>query len=149
MLDNILRFIFSLAIGVVVYWFALHYAPKGIKIPILQLFANRAYSKSIKRLESFIDEKEDKDVRKNLVEAKFGAQQTRENFVKLSERLKHDTKKLFEVTTDWRDYTKNLDEWVTGFEWSGLGVDINYDEIRNWSIRMEEIEKRYESLLKK
>ena len=90
-----------------------------------------------------------KESAKNLHAAQNEAEETRNKFVTLSERHKHDTKKHYEITVDWRDYNKNLEEWLDGWELMKLteGFVIDFDKLTTINIRSQEIIKRYDKLL--
>ncbi len=63
---------------------------------------------------------------------------TKDKYVRLSERYKHDKKKLLEITKDWRDFTVLLsDRFVT--------KDMSHSDFNQ--IQMEEIIKRFNLLL--
>src|SRR3989344_3033098 len=146
-----IEFIFSAIGGIVIYYLILHYMPKSIKVKIDEFGANRAYNSATKKLEQTIEkereelktEKVDKKLAEenyqDLWDAKKEANETREKFLKLSERFKHDTKKFYEVTADWKDYTKFFADWVDGR--CAEYVEPDFEHVKEINIRSQEIIK--------
>lgn len=76
---------------------------------------------------------------------------SKKNFIRLSERFKHDKLKLIEITKDWCDY---LNAYACLFNESPLFVfgtdeDVKrlHDEKGMYIIKMEEVDKRFKNLL--
>ncbi len=73
------------------------------------------------------------------------------NFVRLSERFKHDDVKFAQVVKDWIDYIDMLRDLVTErllLDISTSETSKNHDDaIHYLSIKIQEIEKRFKDLL--
>lgn len=75
----------------------------------------------------------------------------KKNFVRLSERFKHDKLKLIEVTKDWCDYLSAYSHLFYESMLFVYGTDEQIkklnDERDAYIIKMEEVEKRFKNLL--
>jgi len=78
----------------------------------------------------------------------------RTNFIRLSERFKHDDAKLTQVIKDWTDYMEILDDAVYESELLDVSTEEGEGE-EHWKrrdelyIQIQEIEKRFKDLLGK
>ena len=79
--------------------------------------------------------------------------ETEDKYIRLKEKYKFDQNMLLKLAIDWRDYNLNMHGKV--MEWKKLGVNMGknaYEEFeegaREHQLVIEEIEKRFNSLLK-
>lgn len=79
--------------------------------------------------------------------------ETEDKYIRLKEKYKFNQNMLLKLAIDWRDYNLNMNGMV--MKWGKLGVNLGenayeeYDEgIREHQLIIEEIEKRFDSLLK-
>lgn len=75
------------------------------------------------------------------------------NFIRLSERFKHDDIKLTQVVKDWTDYMEILQGIIYEQELLDVstaeGADEHFDNMHELAIKIQEIEKRFKGLLGK
>jgi len=138
-------FLFIILIGGIVYWFFRKKNPES-QIKWLEEKAYWLYGMSLEKHNSPILYDIHEDDEKRLKE-------TEDKYIRLKEKYKFDQNMLLKIAIDWRDYNLNLFGKVS--EWKKLGVNVEdnaYEEygegIREHQLIIEEIEKRFDSLLK-
>ena len=87
-----------------------------------------------------IESKNHTQVERNLLES------GKKNFIRLSERFKHNETKLDEVMKDWADYTEAIDEMLNVL-FSNKTSDEKERNKQELFIKIEEIQKRSKDLL--
>lgn len=90
------------------------------------------------------------DLLKNDIEFRYEAEKTRGKFIRLLERYKFDSEKLLQIATDWHNYSVHFHEATQDPVIYEYGVDIepDYDKLENSRIRMKEIIKRINIIIK-
>lgn len=155
-----IEFIFLFLLGILFYYLLPHYLPRFIKARIMEFAANHSFSSSLKKLESMIDKKEEeleaqgedklaKENFTNLLKAKKEAEDIKRKYLRLSERVKHDTNKVFEVISDWNDYCRLFSDWVNDREAIGFGIEPDWNRLEEINLRIDEIIKRFNRYLAK
>jgi len=152
--------IWVIIIGLLLNFIVPRITPKSIRVIFLEFGANRLYKTASKKLEKAISEEvknnknkkswEDKKILDNLISTRNEAEETREKYIKLSERFRHDSNKRFEIISDWRDYAQLFYDWTEGYEdiqVSRGAVVPDIDRVQEIYLRSQEIIKRFDKLL--
>ena len=137
--------LFIVFIGVVVYLIFRKKNPER-EIKWLEEKAYWLYGMSMEKHNSLVLYDIHEDDEKRLKE-------TEDKYIRLKEKYKFDQNMLLKLAIDWRDYNLNMHGKV--MEWKQLGVNMGknaYEEFeegaREHQLVIEEIEKRFKSLLK-
>lgn len=78
---------------------------------------------------------------------------TREKYIALSERNKHDNKKIKEIVQDWLDYITMINDLQADETAVKYSIDletrgISFEKINEYNLRRQEIIKRFDKLMK-
>lgn len=137
--------LFIIIIGGIIFWYFRKKNPEN-QIKWLEEKAYWLYGMSLEKHNSLILYDIHEDDEKRLKE-------TEDKYIRLKEKYKFDQNTLLKIAIDWRDYNLNLHGKV--MEWGKLGVNMGdnaYEEhdegIREHQLIIEEIEKRFDILLK-
>lgn len=165
MIQNLIDLAVSGIAGYLLVQIVLFFIPKRIKSGFIVWYSNWVFKSAIAKFRKIIEYEqtpEQKDFHdkycflvkhKDLIENRYkelrGFEEIRLKCVRLLERNRFNGVVLWQLTVDWRDWVELVDGYIS--ELDGIvryGVEPNLNKNEKDRIRRDEIEKRFENLLK-
>mgnify|MGYP001583356267 CR=1 FL=1 len=165
MIQNLIDLVVSGIVGYIFVQILLFFIPKNIKSGLIVWYSNRVFKSTITKFRKIIEYEqtpEQKELHdeysflgkhKDLIENRHKElrrfEEVQLKHVRLLEKNRYNSVVFWQLTIDWRDWVDLIDSYIS--ELDGIvryGVEPDFDKHKKDKIRMEEIEKRFEKLLK-